>query len=58
MERKKVKSNKRKGTYEECVLCKCKTTIKKDWPIEKRYGYVEGVGQLCYNCYKKLYEDS
>lgn len=38
--------------YEKCVICKCKTTIKKEEPIESRDGYIEGVGQLCYKCYR------
>jgi len=43
-----------RGIYEICVICKQKTHIKKDQPIDERYGYIEGVGQLCYDCYKNL----
>ena len=49
-------SNKNEEKYERCVLCKSRTQVKQDEPIEKRYGYIEGVGQLCYNCYQKVKE--
>lgn len=45
---------KEKTPYEYCVICKCKTHIKKEQHIEKRYGYIEGIGQLCFDCYKDL----
>lgn len=44
----------REEEHEACVLCKKGTNIKKIEPIDMRYGYVEGVGQLCYECYKKI----
>ncbi len=48
--------NHKEDEYETCVICKCKTNVKKDKPIKERYSYVEGTGQLCYECYKKLYK--
>jgi hypothetical protein len=45
---------KKEEEFETCVLCSCKTNIKLDKPVEERNGYVEGVGQLCYKCYKKI----
>jgi len=44
--------------YETCVICKCRTNIRKDQPIEQRYGYIEGAGQLCHKCYQKIKEQS
>jgi hypothetical protein len=37
---------------EKCYLCKCETPIYKDEPIEKRYHFIEGAGQLCQECYE------
>lgn len=45
--------DKKDEIYEICESCKCKTNIRRDEPIEKRYGYIEGAGRLCYECYKK-----
>ncbi|RKD22039.1 hypothetical protein BET04_06800 [Caminicella sporogenes] len=50
----KRKKDLKKDLYETCIICKCKTHIRKDQPIEERYGYIEGVGQLCYECYKEI----
>ena len=54
MKSEKIYLLKKKEEYETCVLCKCKTNVKLDKPIEERNAYVEGVGQLCYKCYKKI----
>lgn len=35
---------------ELCVLCKRNTGVRRDQHVELRYGYVEGVGQLCRKC--------
>ncbi|WP_195539295.1 hypothetical protein [Eubacterium maltosivorans] len=40
--------------FETCVLCGKKTHIPIDTPIAARQGYVEGSGQLCPACYKKI----
>jgi len=53
---------KRKYTYidndgiekEICVLCGEKTPVKTEKHIDFRDYYVEGVGQLCQTCAKKL----
>jgi hypothetical protein len=37
--------------YETCIMCGCKTETLKTTHIDFRYGYVEGAGQLCRNCY-------
>ena len=39
--------------YETCVLCGAKTEILKTTHIDYRYGYVEGSGQCCKDCYNK-----
>ena len=44
--RKKVKEDK----HEICVMCGARTNYSSQDPIEHRYGYVEGTGQLCFRC--------
>lgn len=41
--------------YEQCVCCHKKVCISKDEYIEFRPFYIEGAGQLCYDCYHELY---
>ena len=42
---------------EKCVNCKVETNIPVDRQIELRECYVEGVGQLCKDCWNKIYFD-
>jgi hypothetical protein len=37
--------------YETCVMCSEETTTLKTTHVDFRYGYVEGAGQLCRQCY-------
>lgn len=37
---------------EKCVICAALTPYDESTHIDMRVGYVEGLGQLCYNCYK------
>jgi hypothetical protein len=37
--------------YETCVMCGEETTTLKTTHVDFRYGYVEGAGQLCRECY-------
>lgn len=37
---------------ELCVMCNRDTKIPVDKHIEFRNNYIEGLGQLCYNCNK------
>ena len=39
-----------------CAYCGAETEYKKDTPIEKRYGYIKGAGQLCCKCFNELYD--
>ena len=41
--------------YESCVLCGKRTGIPKMMPVSERAYYIEGSGQLCPECYRKLY---
>ena len=40
--------------YEICVSCGAETNVPKSWHIDLRKYYVEGAGQLCDDCGKKL----
>ena len=39
--------------YEKCIMCNAETTVLKTTHIDFRYGYVDGAGQLCRDCYIK-----
>lgn len=41
------------NSKEKCVLCGVETTYEVSVPVDYRTGYIEGVGQLCFNCFKK-----
>jgi hypothetical protein len=43
---------------ERCVLplCRGRTGVLKKTPINQREYYIEGSGQLCENCYRKIYK--
>lgn len=41
--------------YEKCVLCGKQTGIPKMMPISERAYYIKGSGQLCPECYRKIY---
>lgn len=40
--------------YETCVLCGKNTGILRNAPLWNRVDYVEGCGQLCAECAKKI----
>jgi DNA-directed RNA polymerase subunit RPC12/RpoP len=46
------------GTKKEevdlCVLCKEPTTYKISDHVDKRSGYIEGMGQLCPECEQRI----
>ena len=41
--------------YETCVCCHKRLKIPRNQEIEFRSFYIEGAGQLCYDCYQELY---
>lgn len=53
----RLKSEKiqEKRQYEQCVLCRRLTDIPIGLEVDYRAFYMEGAGQLCYDCFKKLY---
>lgn len=42
---------KHSDIYETCIMCGKETTTLKSTHIDFRTGYVEGAGQLCWECY-------
>lgn len=47
--------NNRENLYEICVCCQKRLEIPRNQDIEFRPYYIEGAGQLCYDCYQELY---
>jgi hypothetical protein len=43
---------------DRCVNCKRQTPYDFETNINDRYGYVEGVGQLCRSCYDGNIDDT
>ena len=41
--------------FESCIKCGTVTNVRKDSLVEFRPNYVEGAGQLCVDCHKKLH---
>jgi len=48
-------SEANKNNFELCVSCNKPTKDLKDTDIESRLYYVRGAGQLCPECWWKLY---
>jgi hypothetical protein len=42
------------GEYDLCVICGEKTDYKYSQSIHERFGYIEGVGQLCRKDYLNI----
>jgi DNA-directed RNA polymerase subunit RPC12/RpoP len=40
---------------DKCVSCGVETLYDKTDHVDFRLGYVEGAGQLCLDCYEKIY---
>lgn len=40
---------------EHCICCHIGLDIPVDLELDYRSFYVEGAGQLCYDCYHKIY---
>lgn len=41
--------------YEECISCKIITHTPKSLDVSQRLYYIEGVGQMCRECWETLY---
>ena len=43
------------GNKDKCNLCNDDSLYDRTEPINERIGYIEGAGQLCLDCYEKVY---
>ena len=43
------------GNKDKCNLCNDDSLYDKTEPINERIGYIEGSGQMCLDCYEKVY---
>jgi len=41
---------------DKCINCNCETLYDNECHIDQRLGYVEGAGQLCLDCWEKIYK--
>lgn len=39
---------------EKCILCGYDTGVLANLPVDARKYYINGVGQLCEDCYRKV----
>ena len=46
---------KEEQVKEKCVVCNQETPYTKDTHVDYRQYYVEGAGQLCEDCYFRIY---
>jgi len=42
---------------DKCVSCGKDTIYERDTNIDSRNHYIEGSGQLCQRCYKRIYKE-
>lgn len=54
----KVEVKETNKKYEDCVSCGKETTDKKSTHVDLRQYYVDGAGQLCADCYDRVYSQS
>lgn len=47
----------KKQSNDECVICGEITNTPSNMPVDYRPHYIEGAGQLCAECYDKLYKN-
>ncbi len=38
-----------------CVMCGKETNYARNIPVSDRVGYLEGSGQLCFECFERIY---
>ena len=50
-----IKTEGTKNEFERCVVCGTQTNVPREMHIDFRDCYIEGAGQLCRDCYTKLY---
>jgi len=53
-----MKTKNKEKEMEKCVLCHKELNIPRETPIQNREHYIEGCGQLCYECYRDTYSNA
>ena len=53
-----IMNEQNNNQFEHCVLCRKVVSIDKSTHIDLRDNYIEGIGQICRDCYYKVEEDS
>lgn len=53
MEDTRVLLEDTKSTLEICVLCGKETEVEVRTHVDFREGFIDGVGQICLDCYRK-----
>lgn len=43
---------------DKCIICGAETLFDVTDHVDLRYGYIEGAGQLCINCFEPRYKKS
>jgi|APSaa5957512535_1039671.scaffolds.fasta_scaffold07759_6 hypothetical protein len=43
------------ANLDKCISCSCDTKYTSEVHIDDRFCYVEGAGQLCNDCWNKIY---
>ena len=49
-----IMNEKNNNQFEHCVLCRKVVSIDKNTHIDLRDNYIEGIGQLCPDCFYKI----
>lgn len=39
---------------ETCVVCKKETKVNRNTPVDLRFHYIDGVGELCADCHYSI----
>ena len=55
MQQKRLKVQTPKPKKDKCVSCSVETRYDEFDHINSRYFYIEGYGQLCYDCFNEIY---
>lgn len=50
------KDSEKEEEYERCVVCQKMTKVKVKDHVAKRRYYIEGAGQLCKDCWERIYK--
>jgi len=40
--------------FEKCIMCDTVTNVPANLHIDYRHNYIDGAGQLCFECYSKI----